>query len=133
MLSCKKEIRYVDKYENTIIEKGNKTYIIPARYKKTGTIYKIFLKNKAGKPITIKNKFTLSVNEEKILKLIDTDSIIFDIGSKIFFGDYGLETNDREGQLAGIGGNYWEKYKVPDDVEYGFVIVQPGEGDISTK
>ena len=133
LFGCKKETRYTDKHGNIIIEKGDKISIIPAEYVKTGASYKIFLRNETEKTIVIKDKFTLDPNEEKIFKFVDTDSILLDIGPEIYFGEYGLETDDKEGQLAGIGGEYWEKYKVPDDVEYGFVIVPPGEGDIATE
>ena len=122
--------RYKDKHGNEIIEKGDETYIIPAKYEKTGASYKIFLRNETDKIVTIKNKFTLRPNEENIFTFVDTDSILFDIGPEIYFGEYGLETNDIKGQLAGIGGEYWETYKVPEDVEYGFVIVSPGSGDM---
>jgi hypothetical protein len=133
LFSCKKEKGYIDKHGNEIIEKGDKTYIIPAEYEKKGTTYKIFLRNETDKPVNIKNKFTLKPNEEKTFKFTDTDSILFDFGSKIYFGDNGLETKDRKSELAGIGGEYWKKYKISDDVEYGFVIVKPGEGDIETE
>ncbi len=133
LFGCKKENRYTDKHGNVIIEKGDETYIIPAEYEKTGASYKIFLRNETNKPVNIIDKFTLKPNEEKIFEFIDTDSILFDIGTKIFFGDTGLEVDDKKGELAGIGGEYWEKYKVPDDVEYGFVIVPPGEGDMPTE
>ena len=129
LFGCKEENRYKDKRGNEIIEKGDETYIIPAEYEKTGGTYKIFLRNETDKTVNIKDKFILKPNEEKILKLMDTDSILFDIGPKIYFGDNGLETEDKKNELAGIGGQYWEKYNVPDDVEYGFVIVKPGEGD----
>ena len=36
-------------------------------------------------------------------------------------------------KIAGIGGEYWTKYDVPDDVEYGFVIVAPAQGDNETE
>lgn len=130
LFGCKKENRYTDKYGNVIIEKGDETHIIPVEYEKTGVSYKIFLRNETDKTVSIKDKFTLKPNEEKIFEFVDTDSILFDIGVKIFFGDTGLEVNDKKGELAGIGGEYWEKYKVPDDVEYGFVIVPPDEGDM---
>jgi hypothetical protein len=130
LFGCKKENRYIDKNGNTIIEKGDETRIIPAEYEKKGTIYKIFFKNETKKSVTIKDRFTLQPNEEIIIDFSDTDSLVFDIGSEIFFGEYGLEVSDKKGQLAGIGGEYWEKYKVPDDVEYGFVIVPPGKGDM---
>lgn len=133
LFGCKKENRYKDKLGNEIIEKGNDTYIIPAEYEKTGTSYKIFLRNETEKTVSIKNKFSLKPNEEKIIEFVDTDSILFDIGPKIYFGDNGLEVEDEKGELAGIGGEYWEKYNVPDDVEYGFEIVKPGEGDIPTE
>jgi hypothetical protein len=133
MFGCKKEKRYIDKHGNEIIDKGDKTYIIPAEYEKKGTTYKIFLRNETDKTVHIKNKFTLKSNEEKEFQFTDTDSILLDIGPKIYFGDDGLETEDKKGELAGIGGEYWEKYKVSDDVEYGFVIVKPGEGDIETE
>jgi len=133
LFGCKEEKRYKDKHGNEIIEKGDETYIIPAEYEKTGAKYKIFLRNETDKPVSIKDKFTLQPNEEKIFEFVDTDSILFDIGPKIYFGDTGLEVEDKKGELAGIGGEYWEKYKVPDDVEYGFVIVPLGEGDMPTK
>ncbi|TYA74029.1 hypothetical protein [Seonamhaeicola marinus] len=133
LFGCKKETRYTDKHGNIIIEKGGKMSIIPAEYEKTGTSYKIFLRNETNKSIIIKDRFTLSPNEEKTFVFVDTDSILFNIGPEIYFGEYGLETDDKEGQLAGIGGKFWEKYNVPDDVEYGFVIVPPGKGDIATE
>ena len=133
LFGCKNEKRYKDKQGNEFIEKGDETYIIPAEYHKTGASYKIFFRNETDKAVNTKDKFTLGQNEEKILTFLDTDSILFDIGLKIYFGEYGLETDDKKGQLAGIGGEYWKKYKVPDDVEYGFVIVKPGEGDIATE
>jgi hypothetical protein len=130
LFGCKNENRYKDKHGNEIIEKGEETFIIPTEYEKTGTIYKIFLRNETDKPVNIKDKFTLKPNEEKIFEFIDKDSILFDIGPKIYYGENGLEVDDKKGELAGIGGEYWEKYNVPEDVEYGFVIVKPGEGDI---
>lgn len=130
---CEKEIRYTDKHGNIIIKKGDKMSIIPAKYTKTGKLYKIFILNKTDKSVNIKDKFTLNPSEEKTFGFSDTDSMIFDIGPKIYFGDYGLEEIDKRSQLAGIGGEYWKKYKVPNDVEYGFVIVPPGEGDSPTK
>ena len=130
LFGCKNENRYKDKHGNEIIEKGEETFIIPAEYEKTGAIYKIFLRNETDKPVKIKDKFTLKSNEEKIIEFVDTDSISFDIGPKIYFGENGLEVDDKKGELAGIGGEYWKKYKVPEDVEYGFVIVPEGEGDL---
>lgn len=126
LFGCKKENRYKDKH-------GNETYIIPAEYEKTGALYKIFLRNETEKTVNIKDKFSLKPNNEKIFEFIDTDSLLFDIGPKIFFGDNGLEVDDKKGELAGIGGEYWEKYNIPDDVEYGFVIVKAGKGDIATE
>lgn len=130
LFGCKNEKKYIDKHGNEIIEKGDEIFIVPAEYEKTGASYKIFLRNETGKPVTIKDKFTLKSNEEKIIEFVDTDSIYFDIGPKIYFGENGLEVDDKKGELAGIGGEYWEKYKVPKDVEYGFVIVPEGEGDL---
>lgn len=131
LFGCKSENKYTDKHGNVIIEKGDGTYIIPNEYKKTGASYKIFLRNETERAINIKDKFTLHTNEEKIFKFADTDSILFEMGTKIYFGDYGLEVEDTKGELAGIGGEYWGKYNVPDDVEYGFVIVKREEGDIA--
>ncbi len=133
ILGCKEENRYFDKHGNEIIEKGDEISIIPSEYKKTGEPYKIFLFNETEKSVNIADKFTLHPNEKKIFKFADSDSMFFDIGPKIYFGDFGLEIEDKRSQLAGIGGEYWDKYNVPDDVEYGFVIVPPGEGDTATK
>lgn len=130
LFGCKKENRYKDKLGNEIIEKKDEIYVIPSEYKKTATSYKIFLRNETGDTVNIIGKFTLKTNEEIIIEFLDTDSIIIDKGPKIYFGDNGLEVEDKKGELAGIGGDYWKIYNVPDDVEYGFVIVNPGEGDM---
>lgn len=130
LFGCKNENRYTDKLGNVIIEKGDEIYIIPAKYEKTGASYKVFLRNETDRTVSIKDKFTLNPNEEQIIDFVDTDSILFDFGAKIYFGETGLEVDDKNSELAGIGGEYWEKYKVPDDVEYGFVIVPPEEGDL---
>jgi hypothetical protein len=133
LISCKKENSFFDKQGNEFIEKEEKLHIIPAEYQKTGELYKIFLYNQTDRMVTIENTFALQVGEKKVFKFADTDSILLDIGSKIYFGDNGLETEDKENQIAGIGGEYWKIYHVPDDVEYGFVIVPPGQGDSATE
>lgn len=133
LFSCKKEKRHFDKHGNEYIQKGDELFIVPAKYHKTGERYQIFMINETDSIVTIKHKFTLSPDEQRIFEFTDTDSLIFNIGPKIFFGEYGLETEDKKGQIAGIGGEFWEKYNVPDDVEYGFVIVPEGEGDIATE
>ncbi|WP_175578600.1 hypothetical protein [Tenacibaculum aiptasiae] len=48
----------------------------------------------------------LQSNEEKIFEFVNTDSILFNIGAKIFFGDTRLEVYDKKGELAGISGEY---------------------------
>ncbi|MDY3547275.1 hypothetical protein PG291_01475 [Riemerella anatipestifer] len=133
LFGCKKENKYTDSHGNVIIEKGDETFIIPTECVKNGASYKIFLRNETDRTVRIKDKFSLQSNEEKIIEFVDTDSILFDFGAKIFFGNTGLEVSDKKGELAGIGGKYWEKYKIPDDVEYGFVIVPSGKGDIPTE
>lgn len=127
---CNNEKRYKDKQGNEFIEIDGKTYIIPAEYKKTGASYKIFLLNKTDEKVNIINRFDLRPGEQKVFDFIDTDSILFGFGTKIYFGNTGLESDDKKGQIAGIGGKYWDKYNVPENVEYGFVIVPVGKGDI---
>ena len=78
------------------------------------------------------DKLGLSVDKVLLFLFADTDTILFGFGPKIYFGEYGLEVEDKESELAAIGGENWEKYNLPDDVEYGFVIVKPGEGDMAT-
>jgi len=118
-----------DKQLSQIIGKDESTKTIPAEYQKTGASYKVYFRNETERKIEIKEKLSLLPNEQAIIEILDTDSIFFDIDVKVYFGEYGLETEDKKSQLAGIGGEYWEKYNVPNDVEYGFVIVNPGEGD----
>ncbi len=128
LFGCKNERRSTEKQGNEIIEKDVE-YVIPKENQKTGSSYKIFLRNETDQVVEVKDRFKLKPEEERIFEFVDTDSILLDNGSKIYFGDYGLEVNDKNAQLAGIGGEYWEGYIVPEDVEYGFVIVKPGEGD----
>ena len=133
LVGCKTENRYTDKHGNVIIEKGDETFIIPAEYEKTGESYKIFFLNKTNETITVEGKFNLNPNQEIIYEMKDTDSIQFNFGAKLYFADFGLERDDNKNQLAGIGGKFWQTYNVPNDVEYGFVIRNPGEGDVPNK
>ena len=133
LFGCKKEVITTDKEGNTIIKKGEKTSIIPAQYIQKRVSYKMFLRNESKNTVSIVDRFTLKPNEEKTFEFTDVDSIFLDNGIKIYFGETGLEVEDKKGELAGIGGEYWEKYNVPDDVEYGFIIVPPYEGDSPTK
>ena len=133
LFGCKKETKFTDKHGNIIIEKGDDISIIPAEYEKSGTYYKIFLRNETTKSIELIDRLTLNPNEEAIINMADTDSILFNFGPKIYFGEFGLEVEDKKGELAGIGGDYWDIYKVPKDVEYGFVILPEGQGDAPTE
>ena len=133
ILGCKNDKRYFDKQGNEFIEKGDELYIVPTEYQKTGESYKIFCINKTDKKVSLIGRFELNPSESKVFEFNDRDTIIFDFGPKIYFGDYGLEYDDDKSQLAGIGGKYWEIYNVPDEVEYGFVIVEPGKGDNTKK
>lgn len=126
---CTQEKRHFSKQGNEIIEKGDSTFIIPIKYEKKGIVYKMFLRNETQNTISVVDRFSLQPFQQKIFEFKDTDSILFNNGPKIKFGEYGLETIDKKGELSGIGGEFWKKYSVPDDVEYGFVIVPPGEGD----
>ena len=51
------------------LEKGDETFIIPAEYEKTGTKYKIFLRNETDKSVNIKDKFTLKPNERENIRI----------------------------------------------------------------
>lgn len=126
----KRIIDFSLQHKNEIVANGAKPCGYTSEDDKTEKFYKIFLVNETDKSVKIKDKLTLEPTEEIIFKFSETDSMIFENGPKIHIRDYGLDTQDERGQLAGIGGEFWENYNLTDDVDYGFAIVPPGEGDI---
>ena len=62
--------------------------------------------------------------------MIDTYTLELNNGVKFMFGEtYGLEIEDKNSQVSGLGGEFLVKYGVPDKAEWAFVIVPEGEGD----
>ena len=110
LVGCKNGNRNIDKHGNEFYHKDDVEYIIPAEYEQTGESYKVFLINETNTLVKIKDKFSLQPNEDKIFEILDTDSILFESGTKLYFGEYGLEKDDVKGELAGIGGDYWDNF-----------------------
>jgi hypothetical protein len=132
--SCKKENRYFDENGNEFVEKGDKLFIIPTKYIKTGKIEKVFIYNETPKEIGVKENQKLKPNQFIVFDLKDTDTLFLDNGVKFMFGDeYGLEVEDKKSQVSGIGGTFLDDYGVPKEVEWVFVIVPQGKGDTATQ
>ena len=125
-----KEERWTDKYGNIFIQKGKDVSIIPAKYEKTGKSYKVFVLNETSNEIKVSEKLKIQPNEFKVFNMVDTDTLELNNGVKFMFGEtYGLEIEDKKSQVSGLGGEFLEKYGVPDEAEWAFVIVPEGEGD----
>jgi hypothetical protein len=130
LIETKKEKRWTDSNGNVFIEKGNEVSIIPAKYNKTGKIYKVFIYNETLEEIGIIENLKIKPNEFKVFNLKDTDTLKLDNGVKFMFGEtYGLEIEDKKSQVSGLGGKFLDEYKVPNDAEWAFVIVPKGKGD----
>lgn len=125
-----KEEKWTDSNGNVFIEKGNEISIIPAKYNKTGKTYKVFIYNETSDEIGIIENLKINPNEFKVFSIKDTDTLKLNNGVKFMFGEtYGLEIEDKKSQVSGLGGKFLDEYKVPDDVEWAFVIVPEGKGD----
>ena len=125
-----KEERWTDESGNAFIQKGNEVSIIPAKYDKTGKTYKVFIFNETSNEIRVSKKLKIQPNEFKVFNLVDTDTLELNNGVKFMFGEtYGLEVEDKNSQVSGLGGKYLDIYKVPNDAEWAFVIVPTGNGD----
>ena len=126
----KKMEKWTDSNGNVFTEKGNEIYIIPAKYSKTGKIYKVFIYNETSDEIGIIDSLKIKPNEFRVFKLKDIDTLKLNNGVKFMFGEtYGLEIEDKKSQVSGLGGEFLEKYGVPDEAEWAFVIVPVGKGD----
>lgn len=124
------EKKWTDSNGNIFIEKGNEISIIPAKYNKTGKSYNVFIYNETSNEIGIIENLKIKPNEFRVFNLKDTDTLKLDNGVRFMFGEtYGLEIEDKESQVSGLGGKYLEKYGVPDKAEWAFVIVPAGKGD----
>lgn len=125
-----KEEKWTDLNGNVFIQKGIEVSIIPAKYSKTGKTYKVFVYNETSNEIGIIESLKINPNEFKVFNLKDTDTLKLDNGVKFMFGEtYGLEIEDKKSQVSGLGGKFLEKYGVPDEAEWAFVIVPIGKGD----
>jgi hypothetical protein len=130
LIETKKENRWTDSNGNVFIEKGNEVSIIPAKYNITGKTYKVFIYNETPEEIGIIETLTIRPNKFRVFNLKDTDTLKLNNGVKFMFGKtYGLEIEDKKSQVSGFGGKFLEKYGVPDNAEWAFVIVPKGEGD----
>ncbi|WP_298902638.1 hypothetical protein [uncultured Psychroserpens sp.] len=124
------EKKWTDSNGNVFIEEGNEISIIPANYNKNGKTYKVFIYNETSDEIGIIENLKIRPSEFKIFNLKDTDTLELDNGVKFMFGEtYGLEVADKKSQVNGLGGKFLDEYKVPDEVEWAFVIVPAGKGD----
>lgn len=125
-----KEEKWIDSNGNVFTQKGNELFIIPANYNKTGETYKVFIYNETSAGIGIGGSLKIKPNEFLVFNLIDTDTLQLSNGVKFMFGEtYGLEVEDENSQVSGLGGHFLDKYNVPDDAQWAFVIVPPGNGD----
>ena len=78
----------------------------------------------------ILNWLKIKPNEFKVFNLKDTDTLKLDNGIEFMFGaTFGLEVEDKKSQVVGLGGDFLEKYGVPDEAEWAFLIVPAGKGD----
>lgn len=122
--------KWTDSNGNVFTEKGNEISIIPAKYNKTGKTYKVFIYNETSDEIGIIENLKIKPNEFRIFNLKDIDTLKLDNGVKFMFGEtYGLEIEDKQSQVSGLGGKFLDEYKVPDEAEWAFVIVPIGKGD----
>ena len=121
---------WTDSHGNVFTEIGNQVYIKPARYNRTGKIYKIFIYNETSQEIGIIEKLRIKPNDFRVFNLEDIDTLKLENGVKFMFGEtYGLEVEDEKSQVSGIGGKYLKLYKVPEDAEWAFTILPVMEGD----
>ncbi|WP_405210524.1 hypothetical protein [Dokdonia sp. Asnod2-E02] len=122
--------KWTDSNGNVFTEKGNEISIIPAKYNKTGKTYQIFIYNETSHDIGIIENLKIEPNEFRVFNLKDIDTLKLDNGVKFMFGEtYGLEIEDKKSQVSGLGGKFLDEYKVPEEVEWAFVIVPKGQGD----
>ena len=125
-----KEGRWTDSNGNDFVEKGNEIFINPTKYYKSGKIYKVFICNETSNQIGVVKGLKIKPSEFKVFSLKDTDTLTLDNGVRFMFGEtYGLEIEDKNSQVSGLGGKYLDIYNVPDDAEWAFVIVPIGDGD----
>jgi hypothetical protein len=122
--------KWTDSKGNVFTETGNEISIIPAKYNKTGKTYKVFIYNETSDDIGIIENLKIKPNEFRVFNLKDIDTLKLDNGVKFMFGEtYGLEIEDKQSQVSGLGGKFLDEYKVPDEAEWAFVIVPKGQGD----
>ena len=101
-----------------------------SKQKETEWYYTIYLRNETHKNIRIKDNLTIEPNQSVVLNLDDTNDLSLDNGVVFRLSENeDLETIDPKNQVSGIGEEYDEKYGIPKDVTWAFVILNENEGD----
>ena len=114
-------------YINSDYEKET---IEPATYNATGKVHNIFIYNETKNSIIANQKITIKPNESFVFKIPDTMGIALNNGIQLFFGETeGLEVIDNKIQVAALGGEWLEKFNVPESADWAFTILNSGEGD----
>ncbi|MDY2586369.1 hypothetical protein [Winogradskyella aquimaris] len=122
--------RYSNDHGNYFIDKGNRLFIVPSTYVIIGNRHDIFLYNETANDVELAKDLKIKPNHFRILNMRESDSLILNNGIKFTFSnDNELEVEDNNSQISGLGGEFLNDYKVPNGVEWAFVIVEPGEGD----
>lgn len=125
-----KQKKWTDTHGNVFIEEGNEITINPEDYNKTGKNHRVFIFNETSNQIGVFENLKIKPNEFKVFNLKNIDTLKLDNGVKFMFGKKGeLEIEDTKSQVSGLGGDFLEKYGVPNKTEWAFVIVPVGKGD----
>ena len=126
-----------DKKGNVYYQQNGTLIIEPAKPNKTGKQYKdssrdfrVFFYNETGSTLVISDMYELEAGKSVLIDVRGFFTLKLNNGVKFIFNDeYGLEVSDKKSQVSGLGGEYLEKYQVPDEAQWAFTIVPPGKGD----
>ena len=122
--------KWTDENGNVFLQKGDETYLLPAKYEKTGKKYKIFIFNKTLNQIFISDKLNIPPNNFIVFNLSDTDTLNLNNGVKFMFGDtFGLEQEDLNHQVSAIVEDFFLGHEITDDIDWAFAIYPEGQGD----
>ncbi|MGV6832059.1 MAG: hypothetical protein ACWA5P_10940 [bacterium] len=92
--------------------------------------FSVFIYNETNNVIKANGAIRIKSKRSHVFKITDKQGVALDNGIQFFLNNtHGLEVIDDKAQVSGLGDDWRTKLKVPEHIDWAFIITNPGKGD----